>query len=282
MGVEQRVSESMGVEVRSMRPLSGGCVADVRRAELADGRSVVVKAGPAGAKLDVEGFMLHYLREHSDLPVPRVFHSEDTLLVIEFIESGGGLGPSCERHAAELLAALHAIDAEQYGFERDTLIGPLDQPNPPGEDWGTFFAEHRLLHMARLARDAGRLDAGAVARIERLAERTPELIGAGDSPSLIHGDVWSGNVLARGGRIASFLDPAIYFADAEVELAFIALFGTFGEAFFERYDELRPIRPGFFETRRDLYNLYPLLVHTRLFGGQYGQSVLRIVRSLGF
>ena len=100
-------------------------------------------------------------------------------------------------------------------------------------------------------------------------------IDSGTRPSLIHGDVWGGNVLARGGRIAAFVDPAIYFADAEIELAFSTLFGTFGEAFFDRYRQIRPIAPGFFEVRRDLYNLYPLLVHTRLFGASYAASVKR-------
>jgi fructosamine-3-kinase len=79
------------------------------------------------------------------------------------------------------------------------------------------------------------------------------------------------------GRIAGFIDPAIYHADPEIELAFSTVFGTFGEPFFRRYAELRPIRPGFFEVRRDLYNLYPLLVHARLFGGGYRSQVSRIV-----
>ncbi len=132
--------------------------------------------------------------------------------------------------------------------------------------------------MGRLALDAGRLPAGAFAALERLAGRLERYIEAGGRPALIHGDVWGGNVLARGGHIAAFVDPAIYFADPEIELAFSTLFGTFGEAFFERYGEIRPLAPGFFEARRDLYNLYPLLVHTRLFGGGYAASVAQILR----
>ena len=100
-------------------------------------------------------------------------------------------------------------------------------------------------------------------------------------PSLIHGDMWGGNVLARGGRIAGFVDPAIYYADPEIELAFSTLFSTFSDAFFERYGALRPLRPGFFEQRRDLYNLYPLLVHSRLFGGPYPDAVARTLDRFG-
>ena len=88
-------------------------------------------------------------------------------------------------------------------------------------------------------------------------------------------------MLSRDGRIAGFLDPAIYYADPEIELAFSTLFGTFGDAFFRAYGERRPLRPGFFEVRRDLYNLYPLLVHVRLFGGSYLGDVERILDRLG-
>jgi fructosamine-3-kinase len=92
--------------------------------------------------------------------------------------------------------------------------------------------------------------------------------------------MWGGNVLVRDGRIAGFVDPAIYFADPEIELAFSTLFSTFGEPFFRRYSEIRPLRPGFFEVRRDLYNLWPLLVHVRLFGGAYVASVERTLDKL--
>ena len=92
--------------------------------------------------------------------------------------------------------------------------------------------------------------------------------------------MWGGNVLTREGRIAGFIDPAIYYADPEIELAFATLFGTFGDTFFARYREHRPLAPGFFDVRRDLYNLYPLLVHVRLFGGGYVGGVVRTVRRL--
>ena len=98
-----------------------------------------------------------------------------------------------------------------------------------------------------------------------------------DQPSLIHGDVWTTNVLASSERITGFLDPAIYYADPEIELAFITLFNTFGRPFFQRYHELRPISTDFWEIRRDLYNLYPLLVHVRLFGGGYVGAVEQIL-----
>jgi len=118
-------------------------------------------------------------------------------------------------------------------------------------------------------------------RLEKLAGRLGDWIDASAAPSLIHGDMWTGNVLCNHGRISGFVDPAIYYADAEIELAFSTMFGTFGDAFFGRYGEHRPLRPGFFEERVDLYNLYPLLVHVRLFGGSYVGSVDRTLARFG-
>lgn len=276
------IAQITGAEVTATRPMSGGDIAEVLLVELADGRRVVAKAGDGSPGLAAEGAMLSYLATRSKLPVPEVLHASDDLLVMSYIEADGQLDADAERDAAELIAALHGITAERFGFEFDTVIGGLHQPNPWTGDWIAFFREHRLLYMARETVDAGRLPGAAAKRIEALAARLGEFLPTTSVPSLIHGDLWGGNVLCGRGRIAGFIDPATYYADAEIELAFSTLFGTFGEAFFARYRELRPIAPGFFEERRVLYNLYPLLVHVRLFGGHYAGQVEGTLRSLGF
>lgn len=273
-----RVEAALGRRPARLLPLSGGCIADVRRAVFDGGDDVVVKAG---GDLSTEAYMLRYLARHSSLPVPAVLHAEDDLLVIAYVPSGGPVDAGAERHAADLLAALHGITSDRFGHERETLIGPLPQPNPWHESWREFFRDQRLLYMGRLAVEAGRLPPRVFGRLERLADRLAEWIAEPAAASLIHGDVWGGNVLVRDGRIAAFLDPAIYHADPEIELAFSALFSTFGRDFFDRYREHRPIAPGFFEARRDLYNLYPLLVHTRLFGGHYAAAVARTLERFG-
>lgn len=283
------ISSRLGVEVVGARPLGGGCVGDVRVVELSDGRRLVAKVGAPGSGLEIEGRMLEYLDERSALRVPRVEISEPGLLVMEFIEQERGSG-SLEESAADALAALHEVrpdppDQSRFGFDEHTLIGGLHQPNPWADSWVAFFREQRLLEMARQAADAGRLPAKTHDRVRRLADRLDEWLREPGHPSLIHGDVWSGNVMATvgddGRTQAAFIDPAIYFAHPEIELAFITLFGTFGEGFFRRYEERRGIEPGFFEERRDLYNLYPLLVHVRLFGGGYVSQVERTLSRYG-
>lgn len=273
----------MGRAVAAVESLSGGCIGQVYAVRLADGERLVVKVDDdATPRLDVEGYMLRYLADHSDLPVPAVHVSEPHLLVMDFIEGESRFPPATQRHAAELLAALHSVQGPRFGLERDTLIGGLYQPNPWTDSWLAFFREHRLLYMAREGEEAGRLPPAVRRRVERMAADLDRWLEEPAQPSLIHGDVWTTNVLAVGDRVTGFLDPAIYYADPEIELAFTTLFGTFGDPFFERYQELRPLEPGFFEERRDLYNLYPLLVHVRLFGGSYIGSVERTLRRFGY
>ena len=273
------VERHLGERLLSARPLGGGCIGEVYKVELDDGTPLVAKVDREGAaQLEREAYMLRYLRERSELPVPEVFHGSETLLLMQFVEGTSRFSEGAEHRAAELLAGLHGISAGAYGHERDTLIGSLDQPNPWTESWVEFFREQRLLYMAKVTHEAGRLPREDLERVERLAERLDDYLEEPERPSLIHGDVWSANVLARGDRIAAFLDPAIYHADPEIELSFISLFNSFGGPFIERYGEIRGIRDGFFEEHRDLYNLYPLLVHVYFFGGGYLDSVRATLR----
>jgi len=278
-----QVEAAVGVRAVSARALSGGCIAEVHQVRLADGRDVVAKRAPNGnGPLVVEGAMLRYLRANSALPVPEVIAASDTLLVMTWLPGASVFGPEAEAHAAELLAALHGVHGRAHGFERATLIGGLNQPNAWADSWVDFFVRKRLLHMAGEALRARRLTQDLHGRLAAFARRAHEFLVEPEAPSLLHGDVWTTNVLADGGKITGFLDPAIYYGHPEIELAFITLFDTFGDTFFKRYHEIRPIQPGFFEQRREIYNLYPLLVHVRLFGSGYVPPIAQTLARLGF
>jgi fructosamine-3-kinase len=282
--VKDRIETALGVGVTVLVPMPVGFGLAGYKVELADGRSLALKLreGSARADLELEAYMLGELARHSDLPVPAVHIAEPDLLVMDFIDNdAGGITPQVERHAAELIASLHATPRPAFGYERDTLIGPLQQPNPFCERWIPLFRDHRLLATARRADAEGRLPARLLTRLERLAERLPDYLTEPRHPSLLHGDLWTGNVLVRDDRIAGFVDPAIYWGHPEIELAFTTMFGTFGETFFEAYEALLPLEPGFYELRSALYKLYPTLVHVRLFGPIYLPPIERTLKRVG-
>ncbi len=283
MALVDAIERAVDSAVVDVDPLTGGCIGQVAHVRLADGRDLVAKYDDGRApKLDIEGYMLRYLADHSQLPVPTVLVDLPHLLLMSYERGESRFSAEAQHHAADLLADLHAITAPQFGLERDTLIGGLPQPNTPTDSWLDFFRDQRLIYMANEGVRVGRLPASLRTRLGRLCNHLDRWLVEPKQPSLIHGDVWTTNVLASNGTSTAFLDPAVYYADPEIELAFTTLFGTFGEPFFERYHALRPIRDGFFEERRDLYNLYPLLTHVRLFGGSYVASVDRTLQRFGF
>lgn len=284
--LKTRLRQALGSRVVEASSLPVGFGLTGLAITLADGRRLAVKAGKAdhgGADgLKLEAFMLGELARLSELPVPRVHHAARDLLVMDYIENDGGeISESVERHAGELIARLHATPRERFGYSRDTLIGPLYQPNPQSSLWVPFFRDHRLLYMAREAYREGSLPSPLLTRIERLAERIENYLIEPRFPSLLHGDLWTGNVLVREGRIAGFVDPAISCGHPEIELAFTTMFGTFGKTFFEVYESLVPLEPGFHELRASLYNLYPGLVHVRLFGAGYLAGIERTLAGIG-
>ncbi|ODS01498.1 hypothetical protein AUC69_06500 [Methyloceanibacter superfactus] len=282
--LKNRLEAALGSPIAETASLPVGFGLNGLAVRLADGRRLAVKArgGEAGANLEVEGYMLGELTRLSALPVPHVHVATPSLLVMDFIDNDGGpITDAVERHAGELIAALHATPREDFGYARDTLIGPLAQPNPPSPRWIPFFRDHRLMHMAKAARTEGRLPPAFFGRLERLAERLDDYLIEPPFPSLLHGDLWTGNVLVKGSRIAGFVDPAISCGHPEIELAFTTMFGTFGKPFFEAYESLSPLEPGFHQVRRGLYNLYPTLVHVRLFGTSYLAGIDDTLTALG-
>lgn len=283
LSLVDEIEAAIGVAVLQTEPLSGGCVGEAFRVQLIDGTLVVAKVDELRQQnLALEAYMLRFLAEHSRLPVPTVLYDDDQLLLLEFLPGRSSFSSGAQRHAAELLADLHGISESKFGLQRDTLIAGLHQPNSRDDSWLGFFREQRLMYMGREANRANRFPDEVLRRLGRFCEDLATWILEPDKPSLIHGDAWSGNILADGERITGFVDPAIYYADPEIELAFTTLFGTFGDAFFQRYAEIRPLHPGFWEERKDIYNLYPLLVHARLFGGAYVSAVDETLRRFGY
>ncbi len=253
-------------EVRRSRPLSGGSIAAVWWAELVDGREVVVKRGTTPAELEAEGLSA---LAAAGAPVPAVLAFDGPVIVLEYLSGP----PGDRRELGRALARVHRRTGERFGWHRDNVIGPLPQANPPTDDWATFLGEARLRpYLDDLPADlATRL--GSALEGDRVAE-----VAAHDVvPSLVHGDLWSGNVLADRW----LLDPAVHHADREIDLAMLELFGTVGSALRAGYEEEWPLDEGW-QRRLPLLQLPPLLVHVRLFGAGYLSGVAARLDALGW
>ncbi|MEQ8284590.1 fructosamine kinase family protein [Thalassospira sp.] len=278
------VKELTGSDISAKSPLGGGSVASVFQIVLDNGRALVVKHSTDGdttGGLEIEANMLRHFAQHSPITCPDVLYADPDCLIMDFIANDNRMGNAVQLDLAEQLAAQHNVTADAYGLNFDTLIGGLHQPNNQTPSWVTFFGEQRLRHMAHASLFEGKLSPSMTRRIDHLIDRLGDLIGDTPNASLLHGDLWGGNILCQDGKLAALIDPALYYGDHEIELAFGTLFGDLTPDFFSRYCEIIPIAPGFFEERRYLYNLYPLLVHVRLFGGSYIGSVDQILSRFG-
>jgi fructosamine-3-kinase len=250
-------------EVVASRTLAGGDVAQVWLEELADGRQVVRKHTPYDATLEAEG--LHVLGD-AGLHVPEVLAVDASTLVLEHVAAA----PDLEALGAELAGA-HRRRGQRFGWHRDNVIGPLPQPNPACDSWLELYVEHRLLPYV------GDLPAALADRLRRACEEVlPRVLDHDPVPSLVHGDLWAGNVLDE--RVV--IDPAVHHGDRELDLAMLDLFGGVPPELQAGYDAVWPLQDGW-RRRRPAQQLYHLLVHVRLFGAGYHGAVADRLQMLG-
>ena len=215
---------------------------------------------------------------NSDLHIPEVIavgnpdHDKPAFLLMEFIEEGRS-GDSFAFGAN--LAKLHQNHSDQFGLENDNYIGSLPQRNTRHKDWASFFSDERVKPQLEMAINSGKLNSGLKSNWDRLSAKLNDLMPP-TKPSLIHGDLWSGNYLFNTLGEAVLIDPAVYYGHPEMDLAFSKMFGGFSADFYRGYESVAPLEPGF-EERVAVYNLYPLLVHVNLFGGHYTTQAIQLL-----
>lgn len=256
----------LGIAVAKVRPLAGGDLSEVLLLTLTDGREAVVKGGPAPP---VEAAMLRAIAD-AGVPAPRVLAADARVLVMQRLPGRSGAGGACA-DLGRVLARLHAHTGAHYGWPQDYAFGDVAIVNAPADDWPGFWAQRRLLvHVERVAPALAR-------RLERLAATLDTRLPAHPPASLLHGDLWNGNLMHEGTRISGLIDPACYHGHGEVDLAMLALFGGAGADAEVTYGALSP---GHAE-RRSIYQLWPALVHLRLFGAAYRSLVERLLSDAG-
>jgi fructosamine-3-kinase len=275
--LQRALEEALGTQVTALEAIAGGDINDAFRATLRDGERVFVKTraqAPHGMYA-CEARGLLWLRETQALRIPAVRAVHQDFLVLEWIEAR----PRCrdfEERFGRGLAALHRAGAASFGLAEDNFIGPLPQANAVRDSWADFYREQRLSPLLVRASARGLVDATLRKRFEQLFAGLAELVGPAEPPSRLHGDLWSGNVLADEHGHPVLIDPAVYGGQREVDLAMLRLFGAPSARFFAAYDEVYPRLSGH-QTRVALYQLYPLLVHLCLFGASYRGQLERAV-----
>ncbi|QTP54353.1 phosphotransferase [Billgrantia sulfidoxydans] len=267
--------DTLGLSSRGeLQTLGGGDIAAVYRLETSQGAVVVKRDDPRRVAGEADG-LLALRKAQSALIVPEVLGVDGGWLILEALEAGART-PRAAAALGEGLRQLHAHTAGEHGWPRDNACGRTPQPNAPLADGREFQRERRLLPLARACQERGLMESRLLGRIEAVAQALETWLP--DAPAcLLHGDLWSGNVLytPRGPAI---IDPAVYRHYPEVDLAMLTLFGSPGEAFFEAYWEGR--EPTDWPRRESLFQLYPLLNHLLLFGGGYRGGVERAVAAL--
>jgi fructosamine-3-kinase len=267
-------------EINSIKHLSGGCIHHTVKV-VCGKENLFVKWNDASflEMFLTEARGLKVLKESKQIDIPEVYavgsNNEHAYLVLPFIEQGL---PS-KNYWSDFglcLSELHKHTRDGYGLAFVNFIGTLPQLNSNDESWIHFFIEKRLKPQITMAKDAGKLTEKHVGDFNLLIRKLPGIL-IEERPALLHGDLWSGNVLTSERGNVFLVDPAVYYGHREIEIAFTLLFGGFDEKFYASYFENYPVEKGF-EERADIYNIYPLLVHLNLFGGGYLNQVLQVLK----
>ena len=274
---EQLVARAMSEPVRSLRRLSGGSISDVFQVESGDGRRLVAKfARPGLLEEEMEG--LEALRGTNTVRVPEVhvLHVEDQAAVLLMEELPVGGDPDWAAFG-RTLASLHQAPAgDRYGFTRDNHLGTTPQCNRWMEDWPRFNREQRHGPLVEAIASGGGLCGSDLGLVLKTLDAFEAVLPRRPTPSLLHGDLWSGNALPLTGGGVGVVDPAPSVGDALADIAMMQLFGGFPRACFLGYlegggDALEPLRLS-------VYRLYHLLNHQHLFGDGYRSGVLEACR----
>lgn len=281
MMLRETLENRFGAQLADAVPISGGDINAAYRLTLTDGTRIFMKANRAAspAFFQAEANGLAAIRGTGAIGVPEVIAAGSderygSFLLLEWIEAAPQKRDFWETFGHSL-ARMHLANADRFGWKRDNYIGSTPQVNTPHESWVTFFWDCRLAPQFKRAQHW--FDAEMLRRVIHLLDHLDDWLLEPPRPSLLHGDLWSGNFITGADGQAWLIDPAVYVGHAEADLAMTELFGGFHSRFYAAYQEVNPLQAGY-DERRDLYNLYHLLNHLNLFGAGYLPSAERIVR----
>jgi fructosamine-3-kinase len=275
------------VTIKDTSYVGGGDINESRCLLLSNGEKIFVKFNSIANKgfFEAEEKGINAIAATKAIPVPRLlFRGVDestgkAFLAMEYLSGANKVQNFWEKFG-QSLASMHLADTSsfvtggKYGFDTDNYIGATNQINSPRDSWMVFFRECRLEPQFKMAERY--FDDYTIKKILKLLDKLPELLIEPETPSLLHGDLWSGNYIVGNDGKAWLIDPAVYVGHAEADLAMTELFGRFPSGFYNAYSNVNPIDPGY-KDRRELYNLYHLTNHLNIFGATYLSAVLSTI-----
>ncbi|MGG6263439.1 fructosamine kinase family protein [Leptolyngbya sp. AN03gr2] len=277
--ISQAIDQSF--ESRDRRSVGGGCINQGYR--ISDGTlTFFVKLNRADqlAMFEAEAIGLRHMREAEAIRIPKPIctgiSESSAYIVLEWLDLGRGSSQAWADMGRNLARMHQYQKSTAFGWERNNTIGSTPQINSWTSNWTEFFTQYRIGYQLELgARNGGQFRNGA-----KLLEQIPELLADHKpKPSIVHGDLWSGNAAVMQSGEPVIFDPATYWGDREVDLAMTELFGGFPAEFYRGYEESYPTDAGY-KRRKTLYNLYHILNHFNLFGGSYESQANRIIDQL--
>lgn len=268
------------VKITSVVPVGGGCINEAIRISTDAGEFFLkynlASGFPGMFESEARGLIL--LAESGSIRVPAVVKSGESgkyaWLALELIAAGSP-GKGFWQDFGRSLANLHRQTQELFGLDFDNYMGSLPQSNRRHGEFAAFFIEERLIPQVKRARDVKKISPALTRSFDSLYARLQGMLPL-ETPSLVHGDLWSGNFMVTADNKPCLIDPAVHYGHRESDIAMSRLFGGFHDEFYHAYHEHSPLEKGW-EERVDIFNLYPLLIHVNLFGGGYARQVERIV-----
>jgi fructosamine-3-kinase len=272
---------SVKIQINHAERIHGGDINETFLLDTSEGRWFLkmndARKYPTMFERELSG--LEELRAAGVISVPKPFcygtAGNRAFLLLEYLEKGSAAPDFWENFAASVVR-LHEHTRPYFGLNDANYIGSIKQYNTPYTSWAVFYAFNRLMPLAKMAFDNYRIDRPVMQQLESLCRRLPQLFPE-EPPALLHGDLWSGNFLVGSNGKVVIFDPAVYYGHREMDLAMTRLFGGFDTRFYYTYQAIRPLESGW-QQRLGLCQLYPLLVHLNLFGGNYFNDVKDVLQ----
>ncbi len=276
------IEQWAGEKIADRQTVGGGSIANAQKIRLKSGRELFLKTGAQDRRMfEKEASGLGELRKSGAIRVPEVLLVTDDFLLLEYIPTAQPRGEFFERFGRQF-AQLHRLTTNSFGFYEDNFIGSTVQKNIPSvnaaSNWTGFYWEYRLDFQFRLAEKNGFADAEMRQFFQKLENKINEILsGSEEPPTLLHGDLWSGNFLADSQNQPVLIDPAVYYGHREADLAMTKLFGGFDASFYDAYRESYPLPDGY-HYRENIYKLYHVMNHLNLFGRSYYDQAIRLIK----